>query len=211
MGQSVLIDIIGSMTTFGLLLITTLQLNASASESNYAYNQNYLLQRNMVVLTTMLEDDLRHIGAGVYDQLGGILLADSSDIIFRTNLPPEVDGKVDQVEWKLESTQPPNTPNTRIYYLSRTVNNVKSMINFGVTQFKMQYWSVYNPNTLITPLPITNTSVPSTGNIGPMSVTIRLESPYWSNIYKGTTDTSQYQMVWRQIRSVSRNNSIQFQ
>jgi len=51
-GSTSLLDIIGSIITFGLLLLTALRLNASASEHSMNYQANYILQRNMVVLTT---------------------------------------------------------------------------------------------------------------------------------------------------------------
>jgi hypothetical protein len=208
MGTTTLLDVIGSITTFGLLLLATLRLNASASENNYAYNQNYLLQRNMVVLTVMLEDDLKHVGAGVYDDDGGVTTADTTDLIFRAVLQPG-SAVVNTVEWKFESTTPPNTPNTRIHYLSRTVDGVKQLMNLGVTQFDLRYWSVYNPDSSLS-TPMKNTTFPNPcGNIGPVSVSIRLESPY-KMTQQYMNDTSQYDMVWRQLRTISRNNSIQF-
>jgi hypothetical protein len=207
MGTSTWLDIIGSITTFGLLLLLTLRLNASASENNYAYSQNYLLQRNMIVLTVMLEDDLKHVGAQVYDDYGGVLLADTSDLRFRAIMPGS--SIVNTVEWKLESTSPPSTPNTRIRNISRTIDGVTKTMNLGVTQFKFQYWSVYN-DTLLLATPMNSASFPNPcGNIGPVSVSIRIESPYKMK-QQYMMDTSQYDMVWRQIRSISRNNSIQF-
>jgi hypothetical protein len=209
MGSTTILDILGSTITFGFLLLIVLRLNASASESAFGYNSNYLLQRNMVVLTVMLEDDLKHVGAGVNDANGGIQLADDDDLIFRAMLPGN--NFISTVEWKLEPTGPTGIQNTNIHYLSRTVDGVKTMMNLGVTLFSLQYWSVYTANTLI-PTPITFSGTPNTGNIGPVSVTIRLESPYRPPAeYLAKEDTSAYQMVWRQIRSVSRNNSVQFQ
>jgi hypothetical protein len=207
MGTATILDVIGSFTTFGLLLLATLRLNGAASENNYAYNENYLLQRNMVVLTVMLEDDLKHVGSGVNDAGGGVQLADTSDLIFRAVL--QAGAAPSTVEWKLEPTKPPNTPNPNIYYLSRTVNGVKTMMNIGVTQFRLGYWSVYDANIpLATPIAFAPNPNPC-GNIGPVSVTIRLESSYKMK-QSYNIDTSQYDMVWRQLRSISRNNSIQF-
>jgi hypothetical protein len=221
MGTSTILDILGSLTTFGLLLIATLELNANASESNYAYTQSYLLQRNMVVLTTMLEDDLKHVGSGVSlidptITYGGIQRADTADLIFLTVLPGS--NVVNTVEWRFESglAGPYITPpmNTNIHYLNRIVDGVPNRMNLGVTRFTINYWNVYDPTSpIIIPPVITPSSVPNTGNIGPVSVLIRLESAfkmkqeYTSDTVRGS---SQYEMVWRQIRSVSRNNSIQF-
>jgi hypothetical protein len=214
MGSTTLLDIIGSMTTFGLLLLAVLRLNASASESSYAYNQNYLLQRNMVVLTVMLEDDLKHIGIGVYqlgDEYGGVLSADSNNLKFRAIMTPG-SNKVDTVEWKSELPPIAGTPNTRIFYLDRILNGKTQRMNLGATRFRFKYWNITDPTTELTATPITGTNC---GGIGPVSVEIRLESAYKiTEQYTKTTsymaDTSQYDMVWRQLRSISRNNSIQF-
>jgi hypothetical protein len=214
MGSTTLLDIIGSMTTFGLLLLAVLRLNASASENSYAYNQNYLLQRNMVVLTVMLEDDLKHVGMGVYalgDEYGGVLYADTSSLKFRAIMVPG-SNKIDTVEWKAEAPPIAGTPNSRIFYVDRILNGKTQRMNLGATRFKFQYWNITDPTPPSLSTPITGTDC---GNIGPVSVEIRLESPYkiteqYTRTSSYMADTSQYDMVWRQLRSISRNNSIQF-
>ena len=208
MGHSTLIDIIGSITTFGFLLLIVLKLNAGTNESNSGYYANYLLQSNMVALTTMLEDDLKHVGAGVYDKDGGIQHADWDSLRFREVFPGNTTAST--VEWKFEASAPPDLQNSRIHYLSRSVDGVKTMMNLGVTQFTIQYWRVDVHNTPMQP-PISLDADTTTGNIGPISVTIRLESPFRPpSEYLAASDTSEYQMVWREVRSVSRNNAIQF-
>jgi len=206
MGTSVMLDILGSLSTFGLLMLAVLRLNAAAGENSYAYNQNYILQRNMVVLTVMLESDLKRVGTETYDQYGGIQFADTTDLLFRGVL--QNDTKVDTVEWKLGPLVG-TTSNPNIRYLSRIVNGVENKMDLGVTQFNFNYWSIIDANTKL-PTPIVSGALGGgTGNIGPISVYIRLESPYKMK-QQFMNDTSQYDMVWRQIRSVSRNNSIQY-
>lgn len=157
MGSSTYLDIIGSMMIFGLLFASMLQLNANASQGNYAYNQNYILQRNMVVLTVLLETDLKHVGDGVFNQNGGIMKADTTDLIFKSVLVPG-SGVVNKVEWKLEPAgsgtvySAPN--NTRILYIDRIVDGVTQRMNLGVTKFLLSYWSVYHPDSGITNTPI---------------------------------------------------------
>ena len=210
MGITTLLDIVGSSLTFGLLVLATLRMNIAATENNYAFNQSYLLQRNMVVLTVMLEDDLRHVGAQVYDAAGGVVYADTSDLKFRAILPNNVTGVPNTIEWKLEATAPKGTPNPNIRYLSRIVDGVKDSMNLGVTRFVLNYWHVVDPTVKLT-TPMSNTTSPNPcGNIGPVSVTIQLESPYKMKLHYTSDTTSQYEMVWRQLRSVSRNNSVQF-
>jgi hypothetical protein len=215
MGSSTFLDIIGSMITFGLLLLMALRLNAGTSESSFAYTSNYLLQRNMVVLTVMLEDDLKHVGAGVYDPDGGVQKADVNDLKFRAFLPGNATGVPNVVEWVFEPAgtgtvfSAPN--NTNIRYLDRIVDGVTTRMNLGVTQFTLGYWSCYNPNLpLATPM-VSTTNPNPCGNIGPVSITIQLESPFkLKPQYTQAGDTLEYQMVWRQLRTISRNNSLQF-
>ena len=208
MGNTTLLDILCSLTTFGLLLLAVLRLNGAATENNYAYSQNYLLQRNMVVITTLLEDDLKHVGSGIYDADGGIQYADTNDLRYTVCLNPRSTTK-NTVEWKLEATAPPNTQNPNIRYISRTVDGVTSMMNLGVTRFVFKYWSILNPDSaMVTPINSANNPNPC-GNIGPVSVMLTLESSYKMN-QSYMNDTSQYAMVWRQLRSISRNNSLQF-
>jgi hypothetical protein len=101
--------------------------------------------------------------------------------------------------------------NTNIRYLDRIVDGVTNRMNLGVTQFALSYWSCYNPNISL-PTPMVSTALPNPcGNIGPVSVLIRLESPFkLKPEYTQAGDTLEYQMVWRQLRSISRNNSLQF-
>jgi hypothetical protein len=209
MGSTTFLDIISSTTMFGFLLLIVLRLNAGTNESNSGYYASYLLQSNMIALTTLLEDDLKHVGSGVYDQDGGIQHADWDSLRFREVFPGKTTAST--VEWKFEASVPPGVQNTRIHYISRSVDGVKTMMNLGVSSFTIQYYRIDVHNTLITPLPIVWSLNNATGNIGPICVTIRLESPFRPpSQYLAAADTSAYQMVWREIRSVSRNNSVQF-
>jgi hypothetical protein len=218
MGNSYILDIIGSFSTFGLLMLAALRLNTGASENSFAYNQNYLLQRNMVVLTVMLEQDINHVGVQSGDPYGGIAYADSNDFQFYGDVTN--DGIPDSVEWRVgKPSELPETQNIRDCYVYRRVNGVTTKMNLGVTQFKFRYWKIIDPTDSVVPLPIVHPTAAtysatgvSTGNIGPIDVSIMLESPYrLKQEYTQSNDTSDYQMVWRQLRSVSRNTSIQFQ
>jgi hypothetical protein len=202
MGNTTILDILGSTITFGLLFIMALKLNASTSESSFAYNSNFLLQRNMVVLTVMIEEDLRHVGVGAAGTSGGILIADTTQFRFRADLPP-TDGVVNIVEYKLGALVP-NSPNPKLRYLSRIIDGTETKMNLGVTEFKFRYWNIADPTWLeATPVPAARF-----GSIGPVEVSIKLESPYKMK-QDYMQDTSQFEMLWRQIRSISRNNTVQ--
>jgi len=207
MGTTSLLDIIGSMMTFGLLMLAALRLNTSASDSNYAYNQSYLMQRNMVVLTVLLEQDLNNVGTGTVDSLyGGVIKADTNDLIFYEDIYRS--GNPVTVEWKVGlASAGPATPNPADCYVSRIVNGKESKMNLGVTRLRFSYWNIADPTISAGATPIVP---PNVGNIGPIEVTLVLQSPFkMKSGYTTAADTAQYQMIWRQIRSISRNTNRQ--
>jgi hypothetical protein len=209
MGSSSMLDIIGSIFIFGLLFLMVIRLNQSASENSMAYSADYMLQRNMTVLTVMLEEDLKRVGLNSNATLTGIppiQVADSNRFRFLTDLSGSiVPGAVatDIIEYRVGPTsEVPQTQNPNDRLLHRTVNGVDRSMNLGVTDFRFRYFSIMNSTDSLT-FPIANL-----GNIGPIDVTIRLESPFKAR-QEYMMDTSHYEMFWRQIRSVSRNSTLQ--
>jgi len=206
MGSTSLLDIIGSIITFGLLLLTALRLNASASEHSMNYQANYILQRNMVVLTTMLEQDLRHVGAGTNATVTGlipVITADSEDFCFLGDLTNN--GIIERVEYLVGPTSELlDTPNPIDRYLTRIENATTTKMNLGVTKLKFSYYSIFDPTQKL-PFPITGGNL---GNIGPIEVQIELQSPYIMK-QEYANDTSQYKMLWKQMRMISRNSTLQ--
>jgi hypothetical protein len=202
MGSSTWLDIIGSMTTFGLLLLISLRLNASSTESTSAYYANYMLQTNMLTLTLMLETDLRDIGKN-YPRT----VANPTPI--RTATPNQFSFMIgtDQIDWVVGlPSELLSTPNPYDRYVRRNVNSVDHIMNLGVTRMTFKYWNVSSPtDSLTTPVDQTNFSL-----IGPVDVSIQLESPY-KRAQQYMNDTTQYEMYWRQIRSVARSTLFQLQ
>ena len=62
MGTSVLLDIIGSMVIGGLLLLTALEMNDSATQNTYQSQENLTVQQNITSLVENLEWDFRKLG-----------------------------------------------------------------------------------------------------------------------------------------------------
>jgi hypothetical protein len=109
------------------------------------------------------------------------------------------------IDWKvglpseLISTQNPDDR-----YVYRNINGVENKMNLGVTRMTFTYWNIADPTIQVYP-PIAKASF---GNIGPIDVTIVLQSPY-KRRQEYMNDTSQYEMYWRQIRSVARTTLVQ--
>jgi hypothetical protein len=204
MGNSTWLDILGSMITFGLLLIIVLRLNAGANESSSAYFASYMLQTNMLTLTVMLEDDLKHVGAWYAPTVNdptAVRTAAANQFSFIR----DSDGK--RIDWIVgDSTEMASTPNPHDRYVYRNVNGAVSRMNLGVTRMTFTYWRIDDPTLQVTgPYPLAKASF---GNIGPIDVSIVLESPY-KRKQQYMMDTTEYEMYWRQIRSVARTTLVQ--
>jgi hypothetical protein len=204
MGHSTIFDIIGSILTFGVLLLITLRLNASASEYSSAYSSNSILQKNMIALTVMLEDDLKHVGSNWFPPPGGgspIILADTDRFSFQVgNLATSSNDRIDYIVGPTSELASTSNPNDR--YLYRNVNGIVNRMNLGLTTLRFRYWFIGDPTSPLA------TPVNPTGNIGPVDVMIRLESPYRMK-QEYMDDTTQYEMLWRQMRSVARTTQVQ--
>jgi hypothetical protein len=206
MGSSMWFDIIGSMTTFGLLVLVALRLNAASNESTGAYYDNYMLQTNMLTLTLMLESDLRDIGK-YYTRTNSaptpIVTATQKEFSFIVN------GKT--IDWVVGDTIEYNSIiNPHLRYLYRNVNGVVHRMDLGVTKMTFTYWYITDATTTLpSTVPQTSFSL-----IGPVDVSIQLESPYrlrQKDSLSYTMDTTQYEIYWRQIRSVARSTLVQSQ
>jgi hypothetical protein len=206
MGSSVWLDIVGSTTTFGLLLLIALRVNAGSNESTGAYYDNYMLQTNMLTLTLMLETDLRDIGKS-YTRTN----TDPTPI--RTATPKEFSFMIgtDLIDWIVGDTIEYNSQvNPHLRYIRRNVNGVEHKMDVGLTKMTFKYWNLGSATDTLR----STVSQDSFSLIGPVDVTIQLESPYKLMQQVGLSymqDTTLYEIYWRQIRSVARSTLVQSQ
>jgi hypothetical protein len=202
MGNTTLLDILGSTIVAGILFLTALRLNANAVENSTAYYANYLLQSNLVNLVCLVEDDFKRIGycknaSLIPDPAYAIIRADSSTFGFLTDNGNA--SKVDTIEYTIGPTSELSvTPNPRDRYLYRKLNNkAPDKWNLGVTVFKFKYYS-YDSE-----LPLAyGTFQPSQAGLIDLSVQLESPAPMKQDYMQ---DTTQYQVFWRQIRLSSKN------
>ena len=202
MGQSVLLDTIGSLMIFGLLMLAIIRLNAGSAESTNAYYANYMLQTNMLTLTLMLENDLRDIGRN-YTRTN----TDPTPIRTATNSELSFMIVPNLIDWIVGNpSEMSSTPNPNDRYVYRNVNGTTFKMNLGVTNMRFKYWKIDSPtDSLPAPIDPTNFAL-----IGPVDVTIQIESQY-KKTQQYMNDTSTYEMYWRQIRSIARSTLVQSQ
>jgi hypothetical protein len=133
-----------------------------------------------------------------------IIIADSEDFCFQGDLTN--DGIIDQVEYFVgPASELPETPNPKDRYLTRIENGASIKMNLGVTKFIFKYYNISDPTAELKPLPVTGTA---RGNIGPIEIQIELGSPFILK-QEYASDSSQYQMLWKQMRMISRNSTLQ--
>jgi len=201
-GSTGLLDIIGSFTTFGLLMLAMFRLNAGSNESTNAYYANYMLQTNMLTLTLMLETDLRDMGKNVPRsdaQPTAIVTAATNELSFYIG--------PDLIDWKVgDPSEIPSTPNPLDRYVRRNINGIEHILNLGVTNMTFKYWRIDSPTDSI-PAPVAQSNF---SLIGPVDVSIQIESQY-KRPQQYMNDTSTYEMYWRQIRSIARSTLVQSQ
>jgi hypothetical protein len=198
MGSSSILDIIGSFLVGGILLLMGLSLNASSNEVRAVYSGNYNLQANLTTLVEMLQTDFRKIGyCRVWQNMKDpIRIAQANRIRFRADLNNS--GNVDSVTYSTGPTSGlSDTPNPNDFYIYRRVNNGDSTrMNFGTTQFGLQYRDA-DDNLLS--FPITNPRL-----VYYMTITVAVSTPApYTQEY--SPDSSKYQVIWKQMRLVSKN------
>lgn len=195
MGFSTLIDIMGSTIIGGMLLVILFRMNDTAVENTYVYGGELLVQQNLVEVVTLLEYDFRKIGycadwSKIPDPADAILLADSNDITFITDL--DSDGNIDTLRYFTGPTSElTGTANPRDRMLYRVENNESPKgANLGVTQFNMVF---YDAIGAVIPFPITQPR-----QIYTMQINITVEN---TDAY----DENYSSAFWRQIRLAARN------
>lgn len=206
MGYQVILDIIGSAITGGLLLLTLLNFNAQNMENKQLYRDEIIAQRNMVEVVTVLEEDLRRIG---YCQIRSnmaspvITVAAAESIKFKTDLPTgalnEGDGVVDSVTYALGPLIL-STINAKDRMLYRRENNGQyGGSSMGVTFFEFRYMR-FNGDTLSRPVASSKLK-----EITSIEVRIRVENV---NPYTSTTGQDSLMTVivnWKQLTFEIRN------
>lgn len=198
--MAAILDIVGSFLIAGFVLMMGLRLNANVANSNQSYKADVIVQESLVSLVQSVEFDFRKMGYGVEDPTTVLRLADSTHIVFLSDV--DNDEVVDTVAWYLGGpvTSTPN-PNDKILY-RRVVypkTGVTSLVGGlpGVTRFSLKYLNQEGaPAQFLSQIWIVET-------------TMRVESP-WKVQDREVLEQSYglwgYSAAfWRQTRLASRN------
>jgi hypothetical protein len=188
MGTNVILDILGSIVIFGILMLTLFRIFDSATANTYKGSGDLVAQQNLSSIIQVLEHDLRKIGYCA--DWKAILLADSAKIKFLTDV--DEDGNLDSLFYYLGPTSElTNTPNPRDRFLYRVTNNESPVgVNLGVIQFKLTYINSLGSQISF---PITEP-----GEVHSMEIQVAVED---IDAYDQQYSTA----IWRQVRLAARN------
>lgn len=195
MGIASIFDLIGSVIIGGVLLITLIKINDSATRNTYGFTGELVVQENLVTTVEVLEYDFRKIGYcedpfAIPNTKRAILYADSTDITYLTDV--DFDGIPDTMRYYLGPTSElSHTPNPNDRMLYQEINGDRAGVNLGITLFKLKYFGALGEELSLP------RSFPPTG-IFSMQIDIRIEN---TSAY----DEEYRYAFWRQIRLASRN------
>ncbi len=196
MGQSTILDVLGSILLAGFLLLIITRLDGSIVDSTFGTTSDETVQENLTTLVRIIETDFRKIGycsdpSQIPDPTKSIIAADQHGITFRTDV--DNDGVVDTLRYYVGTTASlSRTPNPRDFMLYRSIVNKKETTGFslGVTTFDFLFYDAMSDPIAF---PVTTPNA-----IYAMRLSILLESPF-------AYDTSYSYAYWRQIRLAARN------
>jgi hypothetical protein len=183
MGYSVILDIIGSAITGGLLVLTLLSFNAQNAENKQMFRDDIIAQRNLVNTVTTIEEDFRRAGYCASKSnmaLPIFTIASAETVQFKTDLPvdstghhPDGDGIVDRVMFAFGGDAP-ETINIHDRHLYRQRSGrSREEGGSGVTEFRIRYLKSRVPgDTLATPV----TGLKLT-EIAAVDIMLRVETP----------------------------------
>lgn len=210
MGQSTLIDILGSMIIGGLLLLTLHSLNNRAAESSNEYNSDLVSQLNLVSIIDLIEYDFSRIGYcenpdSILNPEDMIIHADSNSISFWTDLAQSsTDFHGDGIKEKLIYELGPDvngTPNPNDKLVYRYLEGEpKEASNLGITFFKISYFDNFGYK-LTHPI--------DTKLINSIQIDIRVEDCYGYDTDNSEKSHSEKfpTIFWRQIRLANKTMS----
>jgi len=190
MGSSSLLDILGSLIIGGMLTLMVINVNGNLTKVSYNSGSEMTVQRNLVTLAGMIEQDFRRIGycsvpLKFPDPTKALLLATQHSIKFIADY--NADGNLDTIYYYLGDTASARfTRNPKDMLLYKQINSTKPYgYNLGVVNFDFTY---FNAQTDSLTFPIVTPS-----SIYSFRLSILLESP-------DAYDSTYQYAYWRQLR-----------
>lgn len=147
------INLVTSFTVGGLLMLSMILLNGQLMENSASTTMNYQAKANVESITRIVSNDILKAGYNVPNSTAVFIYADSTELIFRSDVFNEDVISTITWEWENPDTEYTRGSNPNDYVLRRTVNNGTSIVtsSFAATHFKFTYFDA-DDNELFTPV-----------------------------------------------------------
>lgn len=130
----------------GFLIITILTVTYNVGFSNQEVTTTMVKNTHAQAIKDILAHDIPKIG---YEKKAVLATkfakADSNEISFYSNIDDS--GPVEQITWKYTDTPAPDSKNPNDNLLKRIIDGDETVINFGVTSFRVNYYDTYGSTT----------------------------------------------------------------
>ena len=182
-----MLDMVGSVVLFGILMLTIGRVQTNLNTAMYENSFTQITQRNAVELARQLEFDFAKIGYHAATER--IKVADSTRIKFRSDLTNT--GAVDEIEYRVGTiADAAATPNPLDFPLYRKDKNGEIEQLWGAINFRIRYYNIAYQQL---PTPVVSDSLPKVYAIW-LSFIIEGREPAGSVI-----DTTYYSITWQKL------------
>lgn len=142
------LNLIGSIVIGGLLFLAINRFNSSMIQNSQEVTLNTNTGSNLSAISKLIQFDFNRIGLGVSFNISPILTADSSRMVFLSDI--DMNGVVDTLSYILSGSEmAPGTENPRDKILYRIVNNQNlTDAALGITKFRLNYFDNMGNETM---------------------------------------------------------------
>ncbi|MBI4417784.1 MAG: hypothetical protein HY563_03340 [Ignavibacteriales bacterium] len=185
--MSNMLDMVGSVVLFGILVITIGRVQTNLNTAMYANSFTQITQHNAVEFARQLEFDMTRIGFRT--PTNKITLADSTHLKFRSDFSRT--GTINEIEYRIGTKQQADeTPNPLDFPVYRKDQNGEIKQLWGTTAFKFEYYNMWYQKL---PTPVVSDSLDRIYAIW-VNFVIEGREPAGSAI-----DTTYYSITWQKL------------
>lgn len=143
--------IILSYVIAGFLIIIILMTSSNLNYSSSELTATQMKKNHSKSITEIINHDIPKIGFNRVNVLNPIFdTADSTEIVFYSNIDNSLDESVETIRWKYTDTPAPGSKNPHDHILEREIDGDVTKINLGITKFIIRYYDGYGKDTPMT-------------------------------------------------------------
>jgi hypothetical protein len=204
--MATMMDLMMSIVLGGTLLMTIVNANEIVAETQSVYNGDALVQQMLTSIAQVIEGEIRNMGFGVPENQATILYADTSRLVFLSDLARQ-GVSLDTIQYSIgDTSELASTENELDRFLYRKQDSQPPMVVGVVTVFHLNYITK-SGETLTTPVDVGRLS-----EIHVVEVTLEVQNPYAMSrkpedvAANGGRKALYSSSLWQQTRLASQNS-----